>query len=368
MLKTLRSIALKVLVSLALTLGLLECGAAAMIYTGRIPSQLPTYAWPKAEAPFWIDSDPHFGAWHAPNRTVEHRRACFATHYRSNSYGALDVERPRQAAGSRTVVLGDSFTVGHGVLEDQRFSNRLEQLTGIPHMNFGAGGTYPAQYFLVYKHLASQFAHDRVLVGILPDNDFDEGPDGTRYRPYWEGEYPNYTLKYSMARVEDSTRHASKTPVGLTAHDILGAYSFFYNAADYVAGYRKVMERRADRPNFAGYFDFTDKQLVRMRYSLEQIYALAPDHKLAVMAMPRLIDITRYQQEKKNPFGEKMTKIAAEVGFDFVDMLPLMAEQYKGRERDLYLGCDGHWGPEGHDFAAKTLRARLYPTLSAATR
>lgn len=356
----LRKIALPALVSVGLTLLMIECGSAAMIYSGRIPAAVPSFELPKAEPPFWVDSDPHFGPWHAPNRTVEHKRACFSTSYRSNSYGALDIERPRSAQGPRAVVLGDSFTVGHGVVEDKRFSNRLEQLTGIPFMNFGAGGTSVVQYFLVYKHLASQFAHDRVLVGVLPDNDFDEGPHETRYRPYWKGEYPNYTLQYSLPRIEDSVRHPSRAESSLTAHDVLGAFSFFYNAADYVAGYRKVIERREDRPNYAGYFDFDAQQLARMRYSLEQIYALAPEHRMAVMAMPRLIDITRYNQEKKNPFGDAMTKIASEVGFQFVDMLPLMAKAYAGRERDLYLGCDGHWGPEGHDFAAKVLKERLY--------
>jgi hypothetical protein len=313
--------------------------------------------------PYAVDIDPHFGAWHMPNAESEHKRACFSTRYETNSYGALDVERPRKAQGSRVIVLGDSFTVGHGVLRDKRYSDRLEQLTGIPHLNFGAGGTYPTQYFLTYKHLAREFSHDRVLVGILPDNDFDEGPDGERYRPYWDGEYPSYTLRYSLARVEDSLRHPSHIRTELTAHDVLSQLSFFYNVADWVAGYRKVMHRRPDRPNYAGYFDFDDKKLLRMRYSLEQLRAIVPEGRLAVMAMPRLIDITRFKAEGENPFGTQMTRIAREVGFDFIDMLPLMAEAYAGRERELYLECDGHWSPQGHDFAAKTLRARLYPSV-----
>jgi len=356
----LRQIAIKVLVSVALTLFMLECGSAIMIYSGRIPAQVPAYEIPTAEQPFFVDINPYFGAWHQPNRVSKHRRACFSTSYRSNSYGALDVERDRKAEGPRTIVLGDSFTVGHGVLEEKRYSNRLEQLTGIPHPNFGAGGTYPTQYLLTYKHLARDFEHDRVLVGVLPDNDFDEGPDGTRYRPYWDGVYPNYTLRYSMKRLEDSQRHPSRHPVEVTAHDVLGNFSFFYNAADYVAGYRKVMSRRADRPDFAGYFDFTEQQFLRMRYSLEQLHALAPAGKMVVLGIPRLIDLTRYEQSGKNPFGTAMTRAAREVGFQFVDMLPLMAEAYAGRERDLYLGCDGHWSAEGHDFAAKTLKARVY--------
>jgi len=351
----LRQTALKVLLSLVFTLVLIEAGGAAVIYGNLIPARLPSYEFPREQEPFFVDIDPNFGAWHPPHKTHGHKRACFSTSYRSNSYGALDVERPRKAPGPRVVVLGDSFATGHGVVEADRFSNRLEKLTGVPHMNFAAGGTAPTQYFLTYKHLAREFSHDSVLVGILPDNDFFEGPNDVRYQPYWDGTYPNYTLRYTLERVEQSKHHPSHTHTAPTAHDWLGNFSFFYNAADWVAGARKVMHRRAEAPNYAGYFDFTPEQFLRMRYSLEQLYAIVPEGRLTVIGMPRLIDLTRYQSEKKNPFGDQMSKAAQEVGFKFVDMLPLMAKAFAGHERDLYLGCDGHWGPVGHEFAAKTL-------------
>jgi len=360
--KKVGQVALKALVSVLLTLLLLECGSAAMIYSGRTPAAPPTYEIPTAQQPYAVDNNPYFGAWHLPNRVRKHRRACFSVTYRTNSYGALDIERERTAVGSRTIVLGDSFTVGHGVNAPDRYSNRLEQLTGIPHLNFGAGGTSPIQYFLTYKHLARELSHDRVLVGILPDNDFDEGPEGSRYRPYWDGRYPSYTLRYSM-RLEESDRFPARHPVGLTAHDVLSSVSAFYNVADYVAGYRKIMNRRPDRPDYAGYFDFTNEQLLRMRYSLEQLHALVPPGRMTVLGIPRLVDLDRYEKTGKNPFGDAMTLIAGEVGFEFIDTLPPMAKAFAGRQRELYLGCDGHWSPKGHDAAARAVRERLYPQL-----
>lgn len=356
----LRGLAIKLLLSSALTLLLLEAGGAAVIYGGLIPARVPSYAIPHAQQPFFVDIDPRFGAWHPPLRRLEHRRACFSTTYRSNSYGALDVERPRQAPGPRAIVLGDSFATGHGVVERDRFSNRLEALTAIPHMNFATGGTAPTQYFLIYKHLARGFSHDSVVVSILPDNDFMEGPNDVRYQPYWEGTYPNYTLRYTLARVAQSKHHPSQSEIGVTLHDVLGSFSFSYNAADWVAGARKVMHRRSNAPDYAGYFDFTDEQFLRMRYSLEQLHALVPGGRLTVMGIPRLIDLTRHETERKNPFGDRMTRAAREVGFKFVDMLPPMAASFAGHERDLYLGCDGHWSPLAHAFAARTLRDQIY--------
>lgn len=347
-------------VSLALTLLLVECGSAAVIYAGVIPSRLPSFEIPHRQEPFFIDIDPHFGAWHPPNRSVGHRRACFDVTYYSNSYGALDVERSRHADRARAVVLGDSFAAGHGVMAKDRFSNRLEALTGIPHLNFGVGGTGPTQYFMVYKHMARQFDHEYVLVSILPDNDFFEG-GSSRYAPYWDGEYPNYTLRYTLPRLEASEYYPSRQNTEVTAHDVLGSFSFFYNAADWVVGARKVLHRRSNAPNYAGYFDFTEKQFLRMRQSLVALTELVPEGHLTVMGIPRLIDLVRYKEVGKNPFGDKMKRSATELGFKYVDMLPPMAEAFAGHERDLYLGCDGHWAPKGHDFAARTLQRMGYP-------
>lgn len=358
----LRATLLKVGLSVGLTLLLLEAGAAAVIYSGTIPSRVPSFDIPEGKQAFFVDIDPKFGAWHPPNKTHGHRRACFETSYRSNSYGALDVERERQSDRPRVVVLGDSFATGHGVVEQDRFSNQLQQLTSIPHMNFAAGGTGPTQYLMVYEHLARQFSHDRVLVSVLPANDFfDDEPTTVRYRPYWDGEYPNYDLRYTLDRPSDSKHHPSQFDAAVTAHDVLGSFSYFYNAADWVAGARKLMKSQGRKQDYAGYFDYTDAQLQRLRYSLEQLHAASPDGRLSVMLIPRYLDLSRHKQEGgRNPLGDALTAVAAEVGFQFVDMLPPMAKQYAGREHELFLGCDGHWSPLGHRVAAETLQQRLY--------
>ena len=359
-------------VSIGLTVMLAEVGAAALIYSGRIPARTPTYAVPERKQPFFVDIDPHFGAWHPPHRTHPHRRACFSTRYETNSYGAIDQERSKDASIARVIVLGDSFATGHGVIKTDRFSNRLETQTGVPHLNFAAGGTGPTQYLKVYEHLARDFDHDAVLVSILPANDFfDDQPTPSRFRPYWDGEYPNYTLRYTLDKPSDSPHHPSQVSEQITAHDVLGSFSFFYNVADWVAGYRKIVASRKAKADYSGYYDFTEAQAQRLRYSLERLKALVDEgpidtevprlnYSLAVMLIPRYLDLLRYQREGHSPLGDLMTKTASTVGFTLIDLLPAMAKQYAGRERELFLGCDGHWSPLGHEVAATTLQSQLY--------
>lgn len=353
---------LKILFSVGLTLALLECGSALVIHAGIVPSSVPPYKLPPKQVAFNVDSDPAFGAWHVPNQLREHRRACFRVTYRTNSYGALDAERPRRSNTPRVVVLGDSFAVGHGVATPQRFSNRLEALTGIPHLNFAVGGTGPTHAYLVYKHKARAFDHDRVLLSILPANDFfDDMPRDKRYRPYWAGTYPAYTLRFVLPRLEDSAWHPSHHESRFTYHDILGTYSYVYNALDWLYGAYRLMRSRQADADYSGYYDFREEEFLRLRYSLEQLHALVPGGRLSVMVIPRWMDFRRHdEQNGKNPLGQRLAALAQQVGFELIDMLPRMAKALPRDLFKLYLGCDGHWSALGHEFAAKTLERELY--------
>jgi len=125
---------------------------------------------------FWADIDPDFGVWHRANVSYTHEKSCFSVTYTSNSYGALDKERSRRSPAPRVVVLGDSMMEGLTLGTPQRLSNRLEEMTGIEHLNFATSQTFgPIQYLLAYETLAKKFDHDLVLVGFLPENDFTGG-------------------------------------------------------------------------------------------------------------------------------------------------------------------------------------------------
>ena len=121
-----------------------------------------------ASTAFLADINPHFGVWRYPNRGARQRTPCFNVTYTSNSYGARDIERTRDAPdGRRVVVLGDSFVEGIGSSFDERMTTLIEQDSGIELLNFGMGGFGPIQEWLLYKELASAFDHSEVYLFIL---------------------------------------------------------------------------------------------------------------------------------------------------------------------------------------------------------
>ncbi len=114
------------------TLALVEVGAYVLIKTGLIVAQRPNHG----TETYWWGDHPEFGVWRYPNAEFHHRASCFDVRYHANSVGMRDRERPLETADHRVVVLGDSFMEGWGINDSERLSNRLEQATGVPHMNF----------------------------------------------------------------------------------------------------------------------------------------------------------------------------------------------------------------------------------------
>jgi hypothetical protein len=368
---------LRVLGSIALTVVLLEVSLAALTHFGVVKLViLPTFELVELRQPWVADVDPDFGVWHLPERTHRHRATCFDVVYHSNSYGARDEERARAAPRERTIVLGDSFMEGFGVDVEQRFSNLLEARSGRPHLNFGTSGNFgPTQYFLLYEKLARHFSHDRVLVGLLPSNDFDDDdpafgrrtyPD--RYRPYWTGTYPDYALEYIQPNLNQSSygTRQRRSP----ADRWLRQNSYAYCAAVHVrrmllagdqAGHGASTMRVDDsRQTYAGYFDFTDEQWDRMRYSIERLSESARDQgvSLTLVLIPTATDFLRAAPGGASPLAERFSDLCRDLGADCLDLLPEM-QALDDDWQAFFFDCDPHWNARGHEVAATIVLRKL---------
>ncbi len=100
--------------------------------------------------------------------------------FSTNAFGMRDVER-RQAKprGSwRVAVLGDSFTMGSGVAQDQTFARQLERSLGaalhprpVEVLNFGIGGDDFQMELRHWRNVVSSFQPDLVLFAMNEGND-----------------------------------------------------------------------------------------------------------------------------------------------------------------------------------------------------
>jgi hypothetical protein len=131
-----------------------------------------------------------------------------------NSHGMRDREYDAQKpAGSlRIMAIGDSWTFGVGMNNQDTWPKRLEALLTTPErpaavMNTGVSGYETYHEALYYKELAPQFEHDLVLVGIYPVNDVHAK----------DKKYARYRRLYEISPSAPRPLQRSKAPLRLTA-------------------------------------------------------------------------------------------------------------------------------------------------------
>jgi hypothetical protein len=342
-----------------ITFFLLEIVLAFYIRFAEIKIELPTYTFQNTQN-FWFDLDGNFGTLHLPNDVYRQKKYCFDVVYKSNSKGFRDVEREVIAENKRVVALGDSFTEGIGVQMKDRLTNLLEQETNIPHLNYGMAGNFgPTQYMMLYKKLAREYTHEAVLVGILPSNDFIDDDyeialkvGGDRYKPFLNGTYPNFELLYFTDSIHKSRARPIKQ--GLI-YKTLKNFTNSYNMYRYLSVMERVkaipQDKLLDASKVPSYFNYSELQFNRMRYTLETIKKMAGNRPVMVYSIPIEKEIKAYREHKQNPLGKELKAVCDSIEVEYLDLLPktenLTEEEYEA----LFLSCDGHWSEAGNTFA-----------------
>lgn len=331
-----------------------ELASIVLVHLKKWPSARPTYHLTNYK--FWTDTNPDFGIWHRPSGHFLHQEGCFSLQLSTNSYGARDVERSLRANRPRTVVLGDSIVEGFGVSDDQRLTNLLEKRTGREHLNFGSGGGFsPLQYALVYRTLASDFDHDRVVVGVLPDNDFREMDKNWlelaypgQYRPYYKDDLSIGYLGTYRARENDSWWERIKA--------VMRAYLASYHVGQYIA-----VTWLAPHRSYSGYNDFSDTDMKRLENALLDIKRTADTHHatMSVFLVPRPADF-EHAKKGSNRLGPVLEKWGRANGIPVKDLLPEMDTRTHGDFHKLILPCDTHWSAYGNALAADILQPWIY--------
>ncbi len=331
-----------------------ELASIVLVHLKRWPSARPTYHLTHFQ--FWTDTNPSFGIWHRPNGHFIHQEGCFSLEYSTNSYGARDVERSLHSNQPRTVVLGDSFVEGFGLADQDRLTNILEKRTGHEHLNFGVGGGFsPLQDALLYRTMAAAFDHDRVVVAVLPDNDFHEMDRSWlsdaypgQYRPYYKDDLSVGYVAHYHAREKEGPWERAKA--------VMRAYLASYHVGQYLAVTRFLKHR-----TYAGYDDYNDVDLARLEKALLDIKSTADAHgaKMFVFLIPSANDFQRAHLGR-NRLGPALEAWGGESGIPVKDLLPEMDARTKGDDRSLFLKCDAHWSARGAIVAADILEPWIY--------
>lgn len=359
---------LKRLLLLLGTFVFLDIVLRIFVLCGLIPYQrYPALA---GKPTYLDDIHPVVGVWHYPNASRHQKTVDFDVTYRSNSYGAQDIERTRESdAERRIVVLGDSYVEGYGVDMNDRFTNRLEELTGIEHLNFGTSGCFGSiQEWLLYDCLASTFDHTDVFVFMLPFNDYsDNDPrdfQATRYRPYLEKTEAGFEVTYPVTFEE---RGRVFRDWGQIIKNTIDNHWYLANLLRWTTRQIKQKTRSDAAPvvTSAPYDRFRDIDLERLLYTYEQIVKKAGSRRVYFFTIPAYDDYTWVQQN-----GYDLRLVKALHGFadgypqvQYIDLLPLFLEHAKENNwgyADYVHKHDGHWSPKGHAVVAEMVYKAVF--------
>jgi lysophospholipase L1-like esterase len=135
---------------------------------------------PQPTGPVQFAYDPVRGAIPTPGQRG--RRVIpgvFSYQFTNNSLGLRGPEIGPKTQ-RRILLLGDSFTYGFGVDDDQTFAYRLEKLTGDEVINAGNGGTGTDYALRFYESVGKFLKPDLVVLCFFP-NDFQDNERGTYY-------------------------------------------------------------------------------------------------------------------------------------------------------------------------------------------
>lgn len=117
---------------------------------------------------------PVIGWWHPPNLYA--RLSLGGTHHvlQTNAAGmrsSRDYPHISPPGRRRVAFLGDSYTAGDGVSNDQRFSDLLEtRFLHLDALNFGLNGSGTDQQLLIFESLAKQYSVDAYVLCICVEN------------------------------------------------------------------------------------------------------------------------------------------------------------------------------------------------------
>lgn len=347
------------LMAFALTLAAIELGLRAF---HPVPYSI--------ETSMYFESDPHTGFRLKPKQSSHYRMGIPAT---TNSHGHRDAEMPlaKPPGVFRILVLGDSFTIGSNVRQEEAYPKVLER--GLrtkygPHIqvvNAGVGGWDPFQYAQYFEHHGRRFEPDLILVGFFVGNDtFDPNTDAGRLPTAIEGRRVGRNAW--LARVRVFLYNRSNLARLLLSQAPVDPRTFIRRRCDEFTDQHLAIQRARmpiHRRDSSGQRDRARNavsQIGRIRDMAggkPVVVALLPDENQVNRALrSRILSADEIPGYDFGMPQSMLTDMFGEMDLKVIDLLPA----FLADPRCLYMN-DAHWTPQGQELAASAILERLAP-------
>jgi hypothetical protein len=262
-----------------------------------------------------------------------------------NALGLRDRKDLRSAKETDWFAVGDSFTLGWGVDEDQRYSDRLEQLfqtNGIPAVVYNVA--IPENlvgYGRLLKYAQSRGGTVRhLIVGVCMENDLQNYTDA---RGDWERaqgkDWQRAVPRKELVRMWLRHHSALYTAVSFSFQ----RSAFVRHALEKVGIARNVSELSGSTS--------TDEQVVLT--SRDRIRQLVAGYDALVVLIPSRRLWYGASTEQERQVHARLAALLREAGVTVVDLKT--AFERNGKPLDYYFATDPHWNVQGHALAAQEL-------------
>lgn len=352
----------------------------------------------------FFNVDPIMGMAGVPNLKGTNASPSFKTQVFHNEDGFRDVTHSKTNLSNkfRIVNLGDSFTWGTGVENDEIYMKKLEELNpNIETINLGGPGGAPPGELTVHLLHGLRYEHDLVMLGFFMGNDLVmyQPTEGTT-PPQWgydsEGTYrwigkvptPEENEKNRIAMEEWHSPNKYKTWDKQLHYWLIRNfqfYTFIDNIQDQFgdriksspwfikAGKALGIESKhglgflniclkPEQPAVTKRWSYMEETLKTIRDVVEGTSA-----KLYIVFIPHVVQTSDeiYTQalnrlsESKDNFdiempNRKLTQILDRLEIAHLDLAPGMTKETL-KKGPLYFRRDPHWNKEGHAVAARLI-------------
>ncbi len=317
-----------------------------------------------------------------PSSKGKLRREEFDTTITINSSGYRGRELHTDKRGRfRIMVVGDSFTLGWGVEDDETYPAQMERILaneyhkeGIEVINAGfAAGYSPDTYYLFLKERGLQLHPDLVLIGFFVGNDIDHRGAFEHQWIKTDQEGLPLQIKNVEGEVENGRwvrqhkRLSYRIPILRNSHLF---HLILSSGKGFIRVFKSDAARRVEFVNpfmyEKTYAERTEAAVKRTQTLFRAMARLAAKEKisLAVIMIPAREQV--YSDELPSAFNrnrdwEKPQRIFKEFfkkeQMLYLDLLPIMKAESKGT--DFYFRYDMHWNAKGHEFGGRTISAYL---------
>ncbi len=260
-----------------------------------------------------------------------------------NRFGFRDRQELTSATSTDWFVVGDSFGLGWGVEETNRFSNVLAQLVGVRVFNICVPTDIAGYIQLVdYAEKQTGIGISNVVVSICLENDLRD-----YYRDHPTAAPPaRRSVKESVRSF--LKRHSAVYLMLATELQQTEAMHRFFQAIG--------VARREDAPEMMHFNEYDERAI---RYSVDLVGRLANGRArvVALIIPSRGLWMGKNREAEDRVHTRFVEELRQNPKIEVVDMRPSF--EATGNPMQFHFKHDGHWNIKGHEWAAKALAKEI---------